>query len=126
MYNNNDHTTTSPPLIHPCPDKTSRNNGNPTTPRLGNDTATQPFQTQATQPHLPLLDLGNLIDMFERDLAHHLFPRIHRAANLPFALLDAGRLQQEIRRRRRPQLEMKTPIRSYRYPRRNRYPWRYV
>lgn len=57
-----------------------------------------------------MLDLGNFIDVLERDLAADLVTGVHGTAQTVLARLDVGSVQEEVGGRRRAQVEEKGAI----------------
>ena len=87
-----------------------RLNHNPHRLRLRNHTPTQPLQTQPTQPQLRLLDLRNLIHMLKADRLPHNPIVIPSPLQLALLHLHPCRHQQQVRRRRRAELEVEAAV----------------
>lgn len=68
---------------------------------LPDNTPDDPLQTQPRQSFLALLDPGNLVHVFQTDLAHRAlvsrFPRLQRSTDFAFALFHPGCNEEESR-----------------------------
>lgn len=89
---------------------------------MRHDTLAQALQAQARQSGFGMLDLGNLIDMLERDLSTGLVTGVHGAANAVFPGLNIGGVQQEVGGGRSTEVEGEGSVRTDSDTGRNRNP----
>lgn len=77
---------------------------------LRQNTLAQTLQTQSREPRLAVLDLGDLVDVLQRDRAAGLMARVHGTAQAALSGLDVGRVQEEIGGGRSAEVEGKGSV----------------